>query len=98
MTNHLIASNTIDAEKIFLLRPIDIVRCFHNAFRRDMSQIDTSMLNIAREGGDLALIFDRLQIVTEILDYHARGEEAAVFPAVGQHRASCSQSLHYGSS
>ena len=65
-----------------MLRPIDIVRCFHNAFRRDMSQIDTSMLNIAREGGDLALIFDRLQIVTEILDYHARGEEAAVFPAV----------------
>ena len=47
-----------------------------------MSQIDTSMLNIAREGGDLAPIFDRLQIVTEILDYHARGEEAAVFPAL----------------
>jgi iron-sulfur cluster repair protein YtfE (RIC family) len=65
-----------------LLRPIDVVRCFHNAFRRDMSQIDTSVLNIAREGGDLAPIFDRLQIISEILDYHARGEEAAVFPAV----------------
>ena len=65
-----------------MLRPIDVVRCFHNAFRRDMSQIDTSVLNVAREGGDLAPIFDRLQIIGEILDYHARGEEAAVFPAV----------------
>ena len=26
--------------------------------------------------------FDRLQIIGEVLDYHARGEEAAVFPAV----------------
>jgi hypothetical protein len=65
-----------------LLRPIDIVRFFHNAFRRDMSQIDTSVLNMAREGGDWAPIFDRLQTIGEILDYHARGEEAAVFPAV----------------
>jgi iron-sulfur cluster repair protein YtfE (RIC family) len=65
-----------------LLRPIDVVRCFHNAFRRDMAQIDTSALNIARDGGDMAPIFNRLQIISEILDYHARGEEAAVFPAV----------------
>jgi hypothetical protein len=47
-----------------------------------MSQIDTSVLKIAREGGDIAPIFDRLQIISEILDYHAKGEEAAVFPAV----------------
>jgi iron-sulfur cluster repair protein YtfE (RIC family) len=47
-----------------------------------MSQIDTLVLNIAREGGDMASIFDRLQIMSEILDYHAKGEEAAVFPAV----------------
>jgi iron-sulfur cluster repair protein YtfE (RIC family) len=65
-----------------LLRPIDVVRCFHNAFRRDMSQIDNSVLKIAREGGDMAPYFDRLQIIGEVLDYHARGEEAAVFPAV----------------
>ena len=47
-----------------------------------MSQIDTSVFNIAREGGDMAPYFDRLQVIGEILDYHARGEEAAVFPAV----------------
>jgi hypothetical protein len=65
-----------------LLRPIDVVRCFHNAFRRDMFQIDNSILNVAREGGDMAPYFDRLQLIGEILDYHARGEEAGVFPAV----------------
>ena len=47
-----------------------------------MSQIDISVLNVARERGDFSSIFDRLQVMTEILDYHARGEEAAVFPAV----------------
>lgn len=47
-----------------------------------MAQIDSSVLKIAREGGDMAPYFDRLQIIGEVLDYHARGEEAAVFPAV----------------
>jgi len=62
--------------------PIDIVRCMHNAFRRDISQIDTQVLTLARSNGDMSPIFDRLQVLGEILDYHARGEEAAVFPAV----------------
>jgi iron-sulfur cluster repair protein YtfE (RIC family) len=62
--------------------PIDIVRSFHNAFRRDLFQIDASAFKLARNGGDLSPIFDRLRIVGEILDYHAQGEEVAVFPAV----------------
>jgi iron-sulfur cluster repair protein YtfE (RIC family) len=62
--------------------PIDIVRAFHNAFRRDVSQIDASTFKLARNGGDLSPVFDRLRMVDEILDYHARGEEVAVFPAV----------------
>ena len=65
-----------------MLRPIDVIRCFHNAFRRDLSQIDALVLNIAREGGDMAPVFKRLKIVGDILDYHAKGEEAAVFPPV----------------
>jgi iron-sulfur cluster repair protein YtfE (RIC family) len=69
-------------ELIFLSGPIDIVRCFHNAFRRDVFQIDASTFKLVKEGGDLAPIFDRLHTVAEILDYHAQGEEAAVFPAV----------------
>ncbi len=62
--------------------PLDIVRSLHNAFRRDVSQIDNSVFTVARSGGDLAPVFDRLHIMGEVLDYHARGEEAAVFPAV----------------
>jgi iron-sulfur cluster repair protein YtfE (RIC family) len=62
--------------------PIDIVRSIHNAFRRDLFQIDTSAFKLARDGGDLTPVFDRLRTVGEILDYHAQGEEAAVFPAV----------------
>lgn len=61
---------------------IDIVRSVHNAFRRDINQIDTLVFNIARDGGDLTPIFDRLHIMNEILDYHAKGEESAVFPVV----------------
>jgi iron-sulfur cluster repair protein YtfE (RIC family) len=58
------------------------VRSFHNAFRRDVSQIDDSVFEIARSRGDLTASLDRLHIMGEILDYHAKGEEAAVFPAV----------------
>jgi iron-sulfur cluster repair protein YtfE (RIC family) len=61
---------------------IDIVHAIHNAFRRDLFQIDTSAFKLARTGGDFTPIFDRLHLVAEILDYHAQGEEAAVFPAV----------------
>ena len=62
--------------------PIDVVLCFHNAFRRDISEIDSSVLDITRSSGNLSPILDRLHSMNEILDYHARGEEAAVFPAV----------------
>ena len=62
--------------------PIDVVLCFHNAFRKDIAQIDTSVLNITRSGGNLSPVLDRLHSMNEILDYHAKGEEVAVFPAV----------------
>ena len=51
--------------------PIDMVRCFHNAFRRDMAEIDNSVLNTARKGGDMAPYFDRLQLMGEILGSHS---------------------------
>jgi iron-sulfur cluster repair protein YtfE (RIC family) len=65
-------------------RPIDIVRCFHNAFRRDTKEIDEAALMVAKSRGreDFTLIMNRFQITGEILDYHAKGEEEAVFPAV----------------
>jgi iron-sulfur cluster repair protein YtfE (RIC family) len=65
-----------------LYSPIDLVHSFHNAFRKDIFQIDNSALKIAQNGGDFTPLFDRIQIFSQALDYHARGEEAAVFPAV----------------
>jgi iron-sulfur cluster repair protein YtfE (RIC family) len=58
------------------------VRSLHKALRKDILQIDNSVLKIAHSGGDFTPVFDRLKILGEVLDYHARGEEAAVFPAV----------------
>jgi len=85
-TNHSNVNNPINRltimEKKILSSPIDIVLCFHNAFRKDIAQINSSVLEIARRGGNLSPILDRLHSMDEILDYHARGEEAAVFPAV----------------
>jgi iron-sulfur cluster repair protein YtfE (RIC family) len=69
-------------EVIVVSGPIDIVRSIHNAFRRDVFQIDSLAFKLARDGGDFTPVFDRLRTVAEILDYHAQGEEAAVFPAV----------------
>lgn len=58
------------------------MRSFHNAFRRDLFQIDTLAFELARNGEDLTPVFTRLRVVGEILNYHAQGEEVAVFPAV----------------
>ena len=58
----------------FLSGPIDIVRSLHNAFRRDIFQIDDAVFKIARGGGDLTVVLNRLHIMGEVLDYHARGE------------------------
>lgn len=54
----------------------------HNAFRVDILEIDDLALRTARSSGDFTAVFDRLHVIGEILDYHAQGEEAAVFPAV----------------
>ncbi len=62
--------------------PIDIVLCIHNAFRRDTLEIDDAAYKAARIEGDMTRIMNRLSITGEILGYHARGEEEAVFPAV----------------
>lgn len=58
-----------------------IVHGFHNAFRKDIYHIDSEILKIGHSGGDIIPWFDRLQTFSEVLDYHARAEEAAVFPA-----------------
>jgi hypothetical protein len=62
--------------------PLDAIRAFHNAFRRDMAAMDTSAYEAARGRGDLSLVKDRHFFFNEILVWHATGEEEFVFPAL----------------
>ncbi len=62
--------------------PLDAIRAFHNAFRKDMAAIDAAAYAAAGGHGDLGLVVKRYVFFNEILVWHARGEEEAVFPAL----------------
>jgi Hemerythrin HHE cation binding domain len=62
--------------------PIDAVLAIHNAFRRDMSGIDAAALDSARGKPGLAATVERFRFFNEVLDWHAHGEELAIFPAL----------------
>ncbi|HTY52395.1 MAG TPA: hemerythrin domain-containing protein [Methanomicrobiales archaeon] len=62
--------------------PIDAVLAIHNAFRRDMEGIDTAALGCARGKPGLAPAVGRYRFFNEVLVWHAKGEELAIFPAV----------------
>ena len=61
---------------------LDAVMVGHNAFRRDISEIDQAVHETARQGGDLSSVIDRLQYFGGIIDRHEKAEEQAVFPDV----------------
>lgn len=65
-----------------MVTPLDAITVIHNAFRRDLTEIDEAVYKVARHGGDLSPLVDRLQWFSQILALHAQGEEEAVFPAV----------------
>lgn len=65
-----------------MAEPLDVIMAFHNAFRRDMSRIDTAVLDAARGKPGLASEVERLGFFNEVLVWHAHGEEKAIFPAV----------------
>ncbi len=65
-----------------MTEPLDAVLAIHNAFRRDMSGIDTAALNSARGKPGLAPAVERYRFFNEVLVWHAHGEELAIFPAV----------------
>jgi hypothetical protein len=62
--------------------PLDSVLAFHNAFRADISKIDSAALGLARGNQDEKPNLERFRFFNEILAWHARGEELAVFPAL----------------
>jgi len=62
--------------------PIDAVMAMHNAFRRDMSLVDAAALDAARGKPGLAATVERFRFFNEVLEWHAHGEELAIFPAL----------------
>ncbi len=62
--------------------PLDAIRAFHNAFRKDMAAMDAAADEAARGRGSFDLVQKRHSLFNEILDWHAQGEEAFVFPAL----------------
>ena len=65
-----------------MAQPLDAVMAFHNAFRRDMAGIDAAALDSARGKPGLEPAIERFRFFNEILDWHAHGEELAIFPAL----------------
>ena len=62
--------------------PIDAVVAIHNAFRADMAAIDAAALAAARGTPGLEATVERFRFFNEVLEWHAHGEELAVFPAL----------------
>jgi hemerythrin-like domain-containing protein len=65
-----------------MTRPLDVITCFHNAFRRDLTRIDAAALAWARGSGDPPTNLSRYRFYQEVLVWHANGEEAVIFPAI----------------
>ncbi|MBP1928866.1 hypothetical protein J2741_001413 [Methanolinea mesophila] len=65
-----------------MAEPVDGIRVIHNAFRNDLSQIDSAALDAARGTAGRDHTIGRYKFLNEVLDWHAKGEELAVFPAV----------------
>ena len=59
--------------------PLDAIKAIHNAFRNDINAIDAAAYRAAQGGGDLSTVVERYRFFNEILDWHAHGEEIAMF-------------------
>src|SRR3954468_15224122 len=59
--------------------PIDAVRAIHNAFREDIALIDAAALDAARGKPGLDATVERFRFFNEVLEWHAHGEEIAIF-------------------
>jgi hypothetical protein len=61
---------------------MDAILAIHNAFRRDMTVIDSASLASARGKPGLMPVVERFRFFNDVLVWHARGEELAIFPAL----------------
>jgi hypothetical protein len=65
-----------------MAEPLDAIMAIHNAFRLDLSEIDAAALDSARGKPWLAPKVERFRFFNEVLVWHAKGEELAIFPAL----------------
>jgi Hemerythrin HHE cation binding domain len=63
-----------------MTHPLDGIMAIHNAFRADMEMIDTATLEAARGKPGLAAMIERFRFFNEVLVWHAKGEEAFIYP------------------
>src|SRR3954470_13799347 len=61
---------------------IDAVRVIHNASRQDIKLIDAAALDCARGKPGLETTVERFRFFNEVLEWHAHGEEVAIFPVL----------------
>jgi hypothetical protein len=62
--------------------PVDVIVAIHHAFMNDMARIDAAALDMAKGKEGLEPTLERFRFFNEILVWHAKGEEAGVFPAL----------------
>jgi len=62
--------------------PFDIITPLHNAFRRDIGGLDPAVYEVAKSGGNIAPMLERLQAVDAYLRIQAGGEDDVPFPAL----------------
>jgi hypothetical protein len=65
-----------------MVRPVDAIRAFHNAFRNDMRGIDTAAVGAVRGKENVSASLERYRFFNEILVWHASGEEIGIYPAL----------------
>ena len=65
-----------------MVTPLDVIPSFHRALRNDMRIIDDTAYEAAAGDGNLAPTVERLRFFSEILKWHADGEDELVFPAM----------------
>jgi hemerythrin-like domain-containing protein len=69
----------VDWRWINMAVPLDGIRAFHNAFRKDIKAMDTAADSAVRGKAGLDMVVKRHSFFNEILAWHAHGEEKFVF-------------------
>src|SRR3954447_7407336 len=62
--------------------PVVAGGAIHNTLRHDMNLIDEAALGAARGKPGLEVIVERFRFFNEVLEWHAHGEELAIFLAL----------------